>query len=75
MNQGDLTDSFKPLYVVYKDGGDGAGLQTVWKAKSMNDASDHLFQYNIVPLHLKQDSKVLWKNNTHMKVGTLQDFF
>ena len=30
----------------------------------MIGASDHIFQYGIVPLSLEQDSKILWKNPT-----------
>ena len=52
----------RPLTIVYKDGGDGAGSQTVWDSVSMNDASDHMFQYVIVPLRVEQDSEVVWKN-------------
>lgn len=61
LNQDDQTDSSKPLHVVYTDGIIGVGSQTVWKVKPMIDASDHLIQYSIVPLHVKQDCKVLWK--------------
>ena len=38
--------------------------QTVWKAKSMKDASGHLLLYSLVPLNVEQDSRVLWKNHT-----------
>jgi hypothetical protein len=54
----------KELKIVYKDGCDGAGSQTVWDSVSMKDASDHMFQYGVVPLRVEQDSKVLWKNPT-----------
>ena len=54
----------KSLHIVYKDGGDRSGLQTVWKSISMKDASDHLFQHSFVALHIEQDSTVTWKNPT-----------
>ena len=37
-------DSAKPVTVVYKDGGDGAGSQTVWDSVSMTDAADHILK-------------------------------
>ena len=43
----DGTIEFK---AVYKDGGDGSGSQTIWKSVSMCNASDHVFQYSMVPL-------------------------
>lgn len=56
LNQDGQTDFSKPHYVVYKDDRDGVRSQTVWKAKSMNDASDHFFQYSFAPLRVKQHS-------------------
>ena len=55
-------DPSKPVVVVYKDGGDTAGSQTVWKSISMKDASDHLFQFSVVPLRAEQSGTVVWKN-------------
>ena len=55
-------DPSKPVVVVYKDGGDTAGSQTVWKSISMKDASDHLFQLSVVPLRVEQSGTVVWKN-------------
>ena len=52
----------EPLKVVYKEGGDTAGSQTVWSSSSMIDASDHLFQYSIVPLRVIQENKIVWLN-------------
>ena len=49
---------------MYKDGCDGAGSQSCWNSLSMINASDHMFQYSVVPLRLEQESKVLWKNPT-----------
>ena len=34
----------------------------MWKSAEMIGASDHLFQYSVVPLTVQQGSKVLWKN-------------
>ena len=48
--------------VTFKNGGDTAGSQTVWKSAAMTNASDHLFQYSVVPLFVEQGSKLLWKN-------------
>ena len=64
MNEMAELDPSKPLMAVYKDGCDGAGSQSTWNSRSMINASDHMFQYSIVPLRLEQDSKVLWKNPT-----------
>ena len=55
-------DPSKPVVVVYKDGGDTAGSQTVWKSISMKDVSDHLFQFSVVPLRVEQSGTVVWKN-------------
>ena len=53
----------KPVKIIYKDGGDTAGSQTVvWKRVSMKDASDPIFQYGLVPLRVEQDDKIIWKN-------------
>ena len=57
-------DTLKSLTAVYKDGCDGAGSQSSWNSQSMINASDHMFQYSIVPLRLEQESQVLWKNPT-----------
>ena len=57
-------DPLKPVSIIYKDGGDGAGSQTVWKSKSMENAADHLFQYSIVPLRVEQDREIKRKNPT-----------
>ena len=57
-------DVTKPLKAIYKDGCDGAGSQSVWNSRSMINASDHIFQYSVVPLRLEQGLKVLWKNPT-----------
>ena len=49
------------LEMVFKDGGDGAGQQVVWKSTSMIDAKENMFQYGITPLKLtrrKEDSTV-----------------
>ena len=48
--------------MVYKDGGDGSGSQTVWKILSMVNASDHIFQYSMVPIRLEQEGTTIWKN-------------
>ena len=50
------------LTVMYKDGGDTAGSQTVWKSAEMTDVPDHLFQYSLVPILVEQGVKTLWKN-------------
>ena len=50
------------LTVIYKDGGNTAGSQAVWKSAEMMGASDHLFKHSVVPLTFQQGSKVLWKN-------------
>ena len=50
------------ITVTFKDGGDTAGSQTVWKSAAMSNSSDHLFQYSVVPLFVEQGSKILWKN-------------
>ena len=55
-------DPSKAVTVVYKDGGDTAGSQTVWKSASMKDASNHIFQFSLVPLHVEQNDAVVWKN-------------
>ena len=59
-------DDILELTVTYKDGGDTAGSETVWKSAEMIGASDHLFQYSVVPLTIQQGSKVLWKNASHI---------
>ena len=41
--------------IFYKDDGDTAGSQTVWKSSSMKDAPDHIFQFRVVPLCVEQD--------------------
>ena len=64
MNDVTAIDPMKPLKAVYKDGCDGAGSQSTWNSKSMISASDHMFQYSVVPLRVEQDSKVVWKNPT-----------
>ena len=50
----------KPVQIIYKDGGNTAGLQTVWKSLSMKDASDHIFQFGLVPFRVKQEDKIIW---------------
>ena len=55
-------DPSKPVVVVYKDGGDTAVSQTVWKSISMKDTSDHLFLFSVVPLRVEQSGTVVWKN-------------
>ena len=50
-----------PVKIVYKDGWDTAGSQTVWKSASMKEASDHIFQYGLVPLRVEQEDDYLEK--------------
>ena len=53
------------LRIVFKEGGDGAGGQTVWKSKKMNDAKHNIFQYSVVPLRLETTADppvTVWKN-------------
>ena len=57
----DIT-KYENLKMILKDGCDGAGQQSVWKSKLMNDAVGNMFQYGIVPLQLRSDDTVLWKN-------------
>ena len=45
-----------------KDGCDGAGSQTIHKSKMMKDAASNMFVYGIVPLQVKLNSELLWKN-------------
>ena len=52
----------QPVTTFYKDGGDTAGSQTVWKSSSLKDASDHIFQFSVVPLCAEQDTEVIWRN-------------
>ena len=59
---GKVVDKSKELKAIYKDGGDGSGSQTIWKSASMINASDHIFQYSMVPVRLEQDGNVVWKN-------------
>ena len=68
-------DTNKPVNVVYKDGCDGAGSQTVWNSVSMNDKSDHMFQYSIVPLRVEQEGHVVWKNPTPNAAHTTRPVF
>ena len=51
----------KPVKIIYKDGGDTAGSQTVWKSVSMKDGSNHIFQFGLVPFRVKQEDKIIWK--------------
>ena len=55
-------DNTLPIQVIYKEGGDTAGSQSVSRSSAMINASDHLFQYSIVPLRVEQDGHLLWKN-------------
>ena len=55
--------------IFYKDGGDGAGSQCVWKSKSMQGALENMFQYSVVPLRLEclsenqnDEPNVVWQN-------------
>ena len=41
----------------------------------MQDASDHMFQYSIVPLRIEQESEVLWKNPTPNAATPTQPLF
>ena len=75
LNESSCIDHFKPVHVVYKDGGDGAGSQTVWKSKSMSEASDHLFQYSIVPLRVEQGTGIIWKNATPNSASSTRPVF
>ena len=64
------------LEMIFKDGGDGAGQQVVWKSTSMIDAKENIFQYGITPLKLirkKVDGEieVLWENHTPNACKTL----
>ena len=47
-------DPADEYHMFYKEGGDGAGSQSVWKSKSMQGAAEHMFQYSIVPLRLEK---------------------
>ena len=62
INSKNVIDMCKEIKAVYKDGGDGSGSQTIWKSASMINASDHVFQYSMVPLRLEQDGTTIWKN-------------
>ena len=50
------------LKMRFKDGCDGAGQQVVWKATSMKNAAENMFQYGLVPLDVLSNNEVLWKN-------------
>ena len=60
--KGIVLDPLKEIKAVYKDGGDGSGSQTIWKSASMINASDHIFQYSMVPVRIEQDGVTIWKN-------------
>ena len=68
------------LEMVFKDGGDGAGQQVVWKSKSMIGAKENMFQYGITPLKLirrREDGSTvcLWQNHTPNASRTLRPLF
>ncbi|CAL4194646.1 unnamed protein product, partial [Meganyctiphanes norvegica] len=50
------------LEVGLKDGCDGAGSQSVMKSKSALGAASNMFVYGIVPLHVKVNDCMIWKN-------------
>ena len=52
----------QPVTIFYKDCGDTAGPQTVWESSSIKDASDHIFQFSVVPLCVEKDTEVIWRN-------------
>ena len=55
-------DNDKTLNMFYKDGGDTAGSQSTWNSKSIITASDHMFQYRLVPLCLEKEGRLVWLN-------------
>ena len=68
-------DSGMELTVTYKDSGDTAGSQTVWKSAEMTDASDHLFQYSLVPILVEQGVKTLWKKPSPNSATSCQPIY
>ena len=68
------------LEMVFKDGGDGAGQQVVWKSKKMIDAKENMFQWGITPLKLIKrfqdgSSATLWQNHSPNSCKTLRPLF
>ena len=73
-------DEADVVEMTFKDGGDGAGQQVVWKSKSMIDSKENMFQYGITPLKLTRrrddgTNEVLWENHTPNAPRTLRPLF
>ena len=73
-------DEADVVEMTFKDGGDGAGQQVVWKSKSMIDSKENMFQYGITPLKLTRrrddgTNDVLWENHTPNAPRTLRPLF
>ena len=77
--KGKSLDDSGDYEMVFKDGGDGAGSQTVWNSTSMNDYVENMFQYGLTPLkllfHSKSESKVLWMNHAPNSCRSLRPVF
>ena len=50
------------IEVGLKDGCDGAGSQTVMKSKNALDSAPNMFVYGIIPLYIKVNDNMIWKN-------------
>ena len=50
------------IEVGLKDGCDGAGSQTVMKSKDALDSAPNMFVYGIIPLYIKINDNMIWKN-------------
>ena len=50
------------IEVGLKDGCDGAGSQTVMKSKAALDSASNMFVYGIIPLYVKVNDNMIWKN-------------
>ena len=63
-----LLQTFSSFNMMFKDGADGAGSQSVMRKAAMFDTPEHVYQHAIVPLRMEGvssngDSTVIWHND------------
>ena len=66
------------IRMVFKEGGDGASGQSVWKSKKTKENAQTMFQYSLLPLRAETVSEppvVIWRNSAPNSPHSLRSLY